>query len=75
MRCLYKLPQHICIVFVRLYQLTLSPFIGGHCRFQPTCSAYAIEALQKYGAMKGCAKSLWRIVRCNPLGGCGHDPP
>ncbi len=63
------------ILFVRLYQITLRPFIGGHCRFQPTCSDYAIEALLKYGGFKGFFKSLYRILRCNPFGGCGHDPP
>jgi putative membrane protein insertion efficiency factor len=70
-----QVPRHFCILFVRLYQLSLRPFIGGHCRFQPTCSEYAVEALHKYGAVKGSAKSIWRILRCNPLGGCGHDPP
>lgn len=49
--------------------------MGGHCRFQPTCSEYAVEALHKYGAVKGSVKSIWRIVRCNPWGGCGHDSP
>ena len=60
---------------VKLYQVTLRPVMGRQCRFQPTCSDYAIGALQKYGAMKGCAKATWRILRCNPFGGCGHDPP
>jgi hypothetical protein len=75
MRWIFNIPQYCCIAIVRLYQLILSPFLGGHCRFHPTCSAYAIEALHKYGAMKGSAKAAWRIIRCNPLGGCGHDPP
>lgn len=75
MHSLQKIPRCFCILFVRLYQLTLRQYLGGHCRFHPTCSEYAIEALHKYGALKGSAKSIWRIVRCNPLGGCGHDPP
>lgn len=64
-----------CISFVRLYQVTLRPFIGGHCRYQPTCSDYAIGALRKYGGVRGGCKSLLRILRCNPWGGCGYDPP
>ncbi len=63
------------ILFVRIYQITLRPFVGGFCRFQPTCSDYSIEALQKYGALKGCWKTIWRLLRCHPFGGCGHDPP
>jgi len=68
-------PARGLIVFVRLYQITLRPFMGGHCRFQPTCSDYALDALKKYGAIHGGVKSIWRILRCNPFGGCGYDPP
>ena len=75
MNGLLEIPTICCIAFVRLYQITLRPFIGGHCRFHPTCSAYAIEAIQKYGAVKGTAKSIWRILRCHPWGGCGEDYP
>ena len=63
------------ILFVRLYQVTLRPFVGGFCRFNPTCSDYSIEALQKYGAIKGGWKTVWRLLRCHPFGGCGYDPP
>ncbi|MBT4530096.1 MAG: membrane protein insertion efficiency factor YidD [Phycisphaerae bacterium] len=66
---------YICIMFVRMYQATLRPIMGGHCRYSPTCSDYAIEALQKYGSWKGSIKAVWRILRCNPWGGCGYDPP
>lgn len=65
----------VFILFVRGYQITLRPLLGGHCRFQPTCSDYAIEALNKHGAIKGFIKSVCRIFRCNPFGGCGYDPP
>ncbi|MDP6693260.1 MAG: membrane protein insertion efficiency factor YidD [Phycisphaerales bacterium] len=65
----------VLILFVRSYQITLRPLLGGHCRFQPTCSDYAIEALTKHGAIKGFIKSVCRIFRCNPFGGCGYDPP
>jgi len=63
------------ILFVRAYQLTFRSILGGHCRFQPTCSDYSIEAFKKYGGCKGCIKTIYRILRCNPFGGCGHDPP
>ncbi|MBC7772999.1 MAG: membrane protein insertion efficiency factor YidD [Pyrinomonadaceae bacterium] len=63
------------ILFIRLYQLTLSPWIGGQCRFIPTCSAYAIEAYQLHGPIKGTWLTFWRLCRCHPFGGGGYDPP
>lgn len=62
------------IGLVRLYQLTLSPWLGMNCRFQPTCSAYAIEALETYGVLKGGWLALRRLARCHPWGGSGYDP-
>jgi len=62
------------IMLVRLYQVTLSPLIGMHCRFHPTCSDYFIEAVEKKGAVRGAALGLWRLLRCNPLCRGGHDP-
>ncbi len=62
------------IGLVRLYQLTLSPWLGMNCRFQPTCSAYAIEALESHGLLKGGWLALRRIARCHPWGGSGYDP-
>lgn len=59
---------------VRAYRLFLSPWLGNSCRFHPTCSAYALEALETHGAIKGGLLSLWRIIRCNPWGGMGNDP-
>ncbi|WP_101065511.1 membrane protein insertion efficiency factor YidD [Roseovarius salinarum] len=59
---------------VRAYRLVLSPWVGHNCRYYPTCSAYALEALEKHGAVKGGWLALRRILRCNPWGGCGHDP-
>lgn len=61
-------------MLVRLYQLTLSPWVGRSCRFVPTCSNYAIEALEKYGAVKGTYLTICRLLRCHPLGGRGLDP-
>ena len=59
---------------IRLYQLLLSPFWGAQCRFHPTCSCYAMEALEKHGAIKGLALSVYRIFRCNPWADGGLDP-
>lgn len=60
--------------FVRVYQWTLSPFIGQQCRFEPTCSNYALEALSKHGAIRGGWLTLRRLLRCHPWGGWGYDP-
>ena len=65
---------YILALPVRAYRLIFSPWVGHGCRFQPTCSAYALEALEKHGAIKGGALSAWRILRCNPWGGSGYDP-
>lgn len=60
---------------IRAYQLILSPWIGGQCRFTPTCSHYALEALETHGPVKGLYLSVKRVCRCNPWGGRGgHDP-
>ena len=59
---------------IRAYQVTISPFLGGHCRFTPTCSRYALEALEKYGALKGTWLTLKRIGRCHPFCDGGYDP-
>lgn len=59
---------------VRFYRLFISPFLGSNCRYQPTCSAYALEALERHGAMRGGWLALRRIGRCHPWGGHGHDP-
>lgn len=64
----------LLIACVRVYQATLSPFLGGHCRFQPTCSVYAIEALTRHGARRGWWLTIRRLSRCHPCGGFGVDP-
>lgn len=72
--------QHILVLGVTLYRWTLSPvkvfFFGesGRCRYTPTCSAYAIEAVRHHGAFAGGVLALKRIGRCHPWGGCGEDP-
>ena len=65
----------LLILPVRLYQVTLSPILGRHCRYDPTCSHYFIQAVRIHGPWRGAAKGLWRILRCNPFGGHGYDPP
>ena len=62
------------VALIRGYQKYISPLIPPSCRFQPTCSQYAIEAIQKYGVFKGGAMAIWRILRCNPFGKGGYDP-
>ncbi len=64
----------LLIVSVRLYQSSLGVFLGGHCRFHPTCSQYAVEALEARGAVRGSWLTLRRILRCHPFGGGGYDP-
>jgi putative membrane protein insertion efficiency factor len=60
---------------LRAYKLTLSPLIGRQCRYLPTCSEYAAQALKDHGPAKGSWLALRRICRCNPFGGWGYDPP
>ncbi|NNK34358.1 MAG: membrane protein insertion efficiency factor YidD [Xanthomonadales bacterium] len=59
---------------IRSYQVLLSPFLGNHCRFTPSCSTYAMEAIEKHGALKGGWLALKRIGRCHPLCDGGYDP-
>ncbi|WP_257668626.1 membrane protein insertion efficiency factor YidD [Parapedobacter tibetensis] len=62
------------LIFIRAYQLLLSPMLGASCRYTPTCSQYAVEAIRKHGPFKGGWLALRRISRCHPWGGHGHDP-
>ncbi len=64
----------LLVLLVRIYQWTLRPFIGAHCRFEPSCSHYSIEALRQHGALRGTVLSAWRVVRCNPWTAGGFDP-
>lgn len=59
---------------IRFYQVVVSPYIPAACRFHPTCSQYALEALKKHGILKGGLLSFKRMLRCHPWGGKGHDP-
>jgi hypothetical protein len=74
-RFLWHLPARGLIAATRVYQWTLSPIIGQRCRFQPTCSAYFIQAIEKYGAVRGAWRGVKRICRCHPFHPGGYDPP
>ena len=63
----------VAAVPVRAYKLVISPFIGANCRYQPTCSVYALEALERHGALKGGWLAVRRMARCHPWGGSGID--
>ena len=62
------------MLLVRGYRLLLKPWLGNACRFEPTCSAYTLEALQRHGAVRGSALGGWRLLRCHPWCDGGHDP-
>ena len=64
----------ILIVFIKFYRRAISPFLPGACRFTPTCSSYAIEAIGRFGAIRGSLLSMYRILRCNPFCRGGYDP-
>lgn len=64
----------LIILLVLLYRVTLGRLLGGQCRFQPSCSQYAIDAARKYGPWRGSWRALKRIARCHPWGGSGYDP-
>lgn len=63
------------IGLVLLYKKCVSPFLPHMCRFEPTCSTYMIEAIRKYGVIRGTLKGIWRICRCHPWNPGGYDPP
>ena len=70
-----QLPAQCLIAGVRLYQIFLSPLLGGRCRFHPSCSEYFIGAVRKYGAASGSVRGVWRILKCPPFHPGGYDPP
>jgi len=74
-KTIWQLPGTAIIAAARTYQWTLSPLIGRHCRFEPKCSEYFIEAVQKYGAVRGAWRGMKRIGRCHPFHPGGYDPP
>ena len=64
----------LLVLPIRFYQMGISPLLGPSCRFTPTCSEYAKQAIMKHGPIKGLGLAIWRILRCNPWGGSGYDP-
>lgn len=66
--------RKIVVLLIRAYQLLISSWLPPTCRYTPSCSQYGITAVSKYGIIKGLFLTLKRILRCNPWGGCGHDP-
>ena len=72
---MWSFPRKILIFPIKLYRKFISPLKGSPtCRFTPSCSQYAIEAITEWGVIAGLALAVWRVLRCNPFGRCGHDP-
>ena len=69
-----KIASEILILPIKFYQGAISPHLPASCRYTPTCSSYAVEALRKYGPLKGGLLAAKRILRCHPWGGSGYDP-
>ncbi|HOJ32834.1 MAG TPA: membrane protein insertion efficiency factor YidD [Candidatus Hydrogenedentes bacterium] len=65
---------NVIIALIRVYQKWVSPLLGNNCRFYPSCSQYAVEAVQKHGVVYGLCFAVWRILRCNPFCEGGFDP-
>jgi len=70
----YTTPQVLAVSLLKAYQRWLSPLLGNNCRFDPTCSFYAIEAINRFGVVKGCWLASKRILKCHPLNAGGSDP-
>ncbi|MFA7693496.1 MAG: membrane protein insertion efficiency factor YidD [Candidatus Hydrogenedentes bacterium] len=66
--------RSILIAMIRIYQRFISPLLGEHCRFEPSCSRYAIESLEQHGLFKGIGLATWRLLRCQPFCKGGYDP-
>ncbi|HSW67443.1 MAG TPA: membrane protein insertion efficiency factor YidD [Bacteroidales bacterium] len=69
-----KLPTKLMILMVRFYQYAISPYLMPSCRYTPSCSDYGVQALKKYGALRGGWLTVKRVLSCNPWGGSGYDP-
>lgn len=66
--------RRVLILIIKAYRLLLSPYLGGQCRFHPTCSAYSIEAIERHGALRGSGLMVYRLARCQPFCKGGLDP-
>ena len=70
-----SLPARFAILLIKFYRNCISIHTPPSCKYIPTCSAYAIQAIEKYGFLKGSLKAAWRLLRCNPFSKGGYDPP
>jgi len=66
--------SHVLLALIRFYQFAFSPLVGNQCRFAPTCSHYAHEAIERHGALRGTLLAAWRLLRCQPWNAGGIDP-
>jgi putative membrane protein insertion efficiency factor len=66
--------RRIALAPIRAYQRVLSPVLPARCKYHPTCSAYAVQAIESYGILRGCVLAGWRLLRCNPFSRGGYDP-
>ncbi|HHT9104884.1 MAG TPA: membrane protein insertion efficiency factor YidD [Candidatus Wujingus californicus] len=66
--------KFVVIKLFRIYKFVISPLLHPSCRYEPTCSQYMIDAVEKKGIILGICLGIWRVLRCNPFGGSGHDP-
>lgn len=71
---LEQVPRQAAGLLIRAYQLLVSPWLGPACRFEPSCSGYAREAVERHGVLRGGWLAMRRLLRCHPFGGCGYDP-
>lgn len=69
-----RIVRAVAVAPIVLYQRVLSPFLPGRCKYEPTCSHYAVAAIGEYGILRGAALALWRLLRCNPWSYGGYDP-
>jgi putative membrane protein insertion efficiency factor len=67
--------RRVIIHLIRFYQMAISPWLPPACRYEPSCSAYTLTCVERFGALRGCRLGLRRILRCHPFGGFGFDPP
>jgi len=66
--------KKILLALIKFYKSSISPHTKSHCKYYPTCSQYGLEAIERFGALKGTALTIWRILRCNPFSKGGYDP-
>jgi putative membrane protein insertion efficiency factor len=64
----------LCVLPIRAYQRLISPLMGQHCKYYPSCSEYAVQAVQRFGILRGLVLAVWRLLRCNPWSSGGYDP-